>query len=159
MATLRRPATQCTRKRQCISKECRDCKDGLGDNECFVPKPKKARKPRESKPPLTPIEYHRLPESKKPHVLTLIYMARCCAEGFSMKSLFQLRNYFANKVAKSDWQVLYDFIYAMPENTVIDMYSIYDKARAHQLQLRLTANTPTETVKPYESLLDCLKGL
>lgn len=147
---MRRPATQCPHKKQCTSKQCRDCKDGLGDNECFVPK---AKQPREPKPPLTPMEYHRLPDSKKPHVLTLIYMARCTAEGFSKKSLFQLRNYFANKVAKSDWQVLYDFIYAMPENTVIDMYSIYDKARAHQLQLRLTANTPSTEVAQYPSLL------
>jgi hypothetical protein len=159
MAILRRPATQCPHKRQCISKECRDCKDGLGVNECFVPKPKKVKVPKKPTVPLTPIEYHQLPDSKKPHVLALIYMARCCAEGFSIGGLFQLRNYFANKVDRGDLQILYDFIYAMPENTVIDMYSIYDKARAHQLNLRMASNTPKEVIEKYPSLLSFLGDL
>lgn len=108
------------------------------------------------KEPLTPTEYYALPTpAKKAHALALIYMARC-GSGFSKKSLFSLRHYFAKN--HSDLQVLYDFIYAMPENEPVSLYEIYDKARKHQLNLRMNTGK-TEEVDAYPSLLSCLGKL
>lgn len=110
------------------------------------------------KAPLTPTEFHALDVTKKIHVLALTYMNRCCTEGFTKKGLFAIKGYL-RKIEPSNYQVFYDWLWSLKEVTPTSMYDIYERSRAHQLQLRLSANTPTEAIKPYESLLSCLKGL
>lgn len=114
-----------------------------------------AKKPKQ---PLTPQSFYALPVAKKPHVLALTYMNRCCVEGFSKKSLFALRHYFATRVSHSDYQVLYDYLHSLSEVTPCTLYELFDKARAWQGQLRLGQEKSVE-VDDYPSLLQCLNEL
>jgi len=148
--TTRRPRTQCTHKKQCISKLCGDCKEGLGSSDHFTEKPKKQ--------PLTPLIFHALPQAQRLQQLALIYMARCTTDGFTKAGLFKLSRYFAT-IDPQHVQCFFDYIYGMSENAEVNLYDIYDKSRAWQLNLRLTANKPTAEVAQYPSLLDCLNGL
>lgn len=154
MTTKRRPATQCPHKRQCTSKECRDCKEGLGSNDNFTAK---AKKPKKVTGHLTPQAFHELDVTKKIHVLALTYMNRCCIEGFTSKGLFAIKGYL-RKIEPSYYQVFYDWLWSLEDVTPCSLYDIYGKSTAHQLNLRLNSGG-TVDVPEYQSLLQCLNEL
>lgn len=110
------------------------------------------------KEPLTPQEFFALDVSKKIHWLAMSYMNRCCAEGFTKKGLFQLRNYF-KRIEVSKLQVFYDYISSIEEPTVVSVYDLYAKSEAHQLKLRMAVDNKAVEVPQYQSLLSCLEGL
>lgn len=108
---------------------------------------------------LTPQEFNTLDVSKKIHVLTLAYMAQCTTEGFSKKSLFALKRYFASKVDPVNYQCFFDYIYSLTEVTPTSLYDLYGKSQAWQLTLRMQSNAPEVEVAQYPSLLQCLNDL
>jgi len=104
----------------------------------------------------TPQQFHELPLTKRVHWISMAYMQQCTLEGFSKKSMFQLKGYF-RKLDSSKLQVIYDYIYDLPEVTVVSLYDIHAASEKYQGQLRLNSgNNEGETVKAYDSLLDLL---
>lgn len=115
------------------------------------------------KPMPTPEQFHSLPYAKRLDTMVKLYIERCTPEELIVnkklnKVYFALRRHFI-KEQPLVIQCFYDWLYTLSVKTPIDLTTAYQRVEQHRVAVRMQSNAPKETVKPYESLLDCLERL
>ena len=115
------------------------------------------------KPKLSPQEFHSLPYAKRLDTMVKLYIALCTPEDLIVnkrlnKVYFALRRHFI-KESPMVIQCFYDWLYTLEDKVPIDLTTAYQRVEQHRVTMRMQNNAPKETVKPYDSLLDCLGRL
>jgi hypothetical protein len=115
------------------------------------------------KKPLSPQEFHNLPYAKRLDIVVKLYIERCTPEELIVnkklnKVYFALRRHFI-KEQPMTLQCFYDWLYTLTDKVPIDLTTAYQRVEQHRVTMRMQCNAPEKTVKPYDSLLDCLGRL
>lgn len=102
-----------------------------------------------------PEEFHSLPWLKKVNTLTGIYGKKCCTS----YSYWPIRKHFEQQEIK-DMQVLYDYLYSLPDKTLMTLTEVYNQAEIYRQKLQLEREkAKSATLPQYKSLMDCLADM
>lgn len=112
----------------------------------------------------SPLEFSKLAWNQKTYYLSCWYLDRCTEEELftnnrPSKALGQVRGYLINKVDPKELLCLYEAVYSLEDKCIMGIFDIWLLSEKVRLQQRMNTGKPNEDIVPYESLLDCMKGM